>query len=169
VITRWRRRGKDRTAGQAMVEFALVAPILFAVLFGLIDGSRLVFAHNSLAEATREAARLAAVQSSHIAEIPCRVPTCPATTTAFVSNVTARATAMVQDAKLGLIVYVTCTAAGTAPPTGAWTTHNDCASSRAAGGVVSIRVVAQIRPITPVLAIPFPTISMTATSSMTIP
>jgi Flp pilus assembly protein TadG len=152
-----------------MVEFALVAPILFAILFGLIDGSRLVFSNNSLAEGAREAARLAAVQSSHIAEIPCRVPTCPATTTAFVSNVTARATAMVQDAKLGLIVYVTCTAAGTAPPTGAWTTHNDCASSRAAGGVVSIRVVAQIRPITPVLAIPFPTISMTATSSMTIP
>jgi Flp pilus assembly protein TadG len=152
-----------------MVEFALVAPILFAVLFGLTDGARLVFANNSLAEASREAARLAAVQSSHIAEIPCRAPTCPATTAAFVANVTARATAMAQGAEDGIVVYVTCTAAGVTPPTGAWTTHNDCASSRAAGGVVSIRVVVRIRPITPVLAIPFPTISIAANSSMTIP
>ena len=152
-----------------MVEFALVAPILFAVLFGLIDGSRLVFANNSLAEATREAARLAAVQASHIAEIPCRVPTCPATTTAFVANVTARATAMVQDAKPGLVVYVTCTAAGTTPPTGAWTAHNDCASSRSAGGTVSVRVVAQIHPLTPVMAIPFPSITMSSVSTMIIP
>ena len=157
------------TAGQAMVEFALVAPIFFAVLFGIVDGSRLVFSNNSLAEAVRDASRLAAVQASHIAEVPCRVPTCPATTTAFVANVTARATQMVQDVKTGLLVYVTCTAAGAAPPTGAWTTHNDCASGHTAGSVVSVRIVAELRPLTPVLAIPFPTIAVAATSSMTIP
>ncbi len=144
-------------------------PLFFALVFGIVDGSRLVFSNNSLAQAVREAARLAAVQASHVAEVPCLAPTCPATSSVLVDNVTASAMAVVQGAQPGLVVYVTCTQAGATVPSGAWTAHNDCASSNAAGGVVSVRIVEQISPITPILAIPFPLIPMSASSSMTIP
>jgi Flp pilus assembly protein TadG len=55
-----RRRGR-RSRGQAMVEFALVAPIFFVVLFGIIDMGRYVFTLNQLQQTAREAARVGTV------------------------------------------------------------------------------------------------------------
>jgi Flp pilus assembly protein TadG len=57
---------KHRQQGLTTVEFSLVGMVLFMVLFGLIEFGRLMFTWNVLDEATRRAARLAAV--------------CPATT-----------------------------------------------------------------------------------------
>jgi Flp pilus assembly protein TadG len=42
-----------------MVEFALVLPIFMLLLFGIIDGGRVVYANNELAQATRIVARVA--------------------------------------------------------------------------------------------------------------
>jgi Flp pilus assembly protein TadG len=47
--------------GQALVEFALVIPIFLALLFGILDMGRAVWANNVVAHAAREAARHAAV------------------------------------------------------------------------------------------------------------
>jgi len=47
--------------GITTVEFSLVGTVLFIVLFGLIEFGRLMFTWNVLDEATRRAARLAAV------------------------------------------------------------------------------------------------------------
>lgn len=47
--------------GQAMVEFALVAPVFFLLLFAVIEGGRFIFYYESLANATREGARYAIV------------------------------------------------------------------------------------------------------------
>ncbi|MBT8079037.1 MAG: pilus assembly protein [Gammaproteobacteria bacterium] len=47
--------------GTTVVEFAVVAAVFFAVLFGLIDFSRLYFDVAAMDEATRRGARLAAV------------------------------------------------------------------------------------------------------------
>lgn len=47
--------------GQALVEFALVATLFFVLLFGIIDGSRAIYAYNTVANATRVAARVAIV------------------------------------------------------------------------------------------------------------
>lgn len=52
------RRRKDR--GQALVEFALVAPILFLLLFSVIQLGLLFGAQNGLVNGVREAARRAA-------------------------------------------------------------------------------------------------------------
>jgi len=52
---------KNRQRGLTTVEFALVGSVLFVVLFGLIEFGRLMFTWNVLDEATRRAARLAAV------------------------------------------------------------------------------------------------------------
>jgi hypothetical protein len=47
--------------GAAMVEFALIALIFFMVLFGIIEFARAMFTWNTLVEATRRGARVAAV------------------------------------------------------------------------------------------------------------
>jgi Flp pilus assembly protein TadG len=54
MVTSPRRK---RTAGQAMVEFALVVPILFFLLFGVLDGGLLLFVVGSARFASGEAAR----------------------------------------------------------------------------------------------------------------
>jgi Flp pilus assembly protein TadG len=64
-----RRRGRSRTHGQALVEFALVFPLLMLLLFALIDLGRVVYTHNSLAEAAREAARWGSVQARSASDI----------------------------------------------------------------------------------------------------
>ena len=55
------RRGEARASGQAMVEFALVAPIFFLLLFGIIEGGRFIFYYETLSNATREGTRYAIV------------------------------------------------------------------------------------------------------------
>lgn len=47
--------------GQALVEFALIFPILILVLFGLVDLGRGVYAFSTVSNAAREGARVAAV------------------------------------------------------------------------------------------------------------
>lgn len=56
------RRRPGEPAGQAMAEFALVLPIFLLILFGIVDGGRMVFANNHLAEAAREGSRWGSVQ-----------------------------------------------------------------------------------------------------------
>ncbi len=56
-----RKPGKFHQQGLTTVEFSIVGMVLFMVLFGLIEFGRLLFTWNVLDEATRRAARLAAV------------------------------------------------------------------------------------------------------------
>ena len=48
-----------------MVEFALVAPIFFLLLFGIIEGGRFIFFYETLSNATREGARYAIVHGAN--------------------------------------------------------------------------------------------------------
>jgi Flp pilus assembly protein TadG len=50
-----------RARGQALVEFAVVIPVFLALLFGILDFGRVIWANNSLAHAAREGARYAIV------------------------------------------------------------------------------------------------------------
>jgi len=54
----------SRARGQSLVEFAIVVPIFLLLLFGLIDFSRLLFTYISLANGTRELARVAALPTT---------------------------------------------------------------------------------------------------------
>ena len=56
-------RLRHRTRGQALVEFALVAPLLFLVIGGIITLGIGVFYQQQLTNAAREAARYAAIHS----------------------------------------------------------------------------------------------------------
>jgi len=50
-------RALKKESGQDLVEFALIAPILFAVLFGIIEFGVAVWRYNTLANTARETAR----------------------------------------------------------------------------------------------------------------
>jgi Flp pilus assembly protein TadG len=49
-------------SGASMVEFAIIAPILFTFLFGIIDFGRALFQYNNLTNAARIGARFAATR-----------------------------------------------------------------------------------------------------------
>lgn len=53
-----------RQKGMYTVEFAIVGAALFLIVFGAIEVARALFAYNTIAEATRRGARVAAVCSA---------------------------------------------------------------------------------------------------------
>lgn len=53
-----------RRRGQALAEFAIVAPLLFLLIFAIIEFGRFIFAYEVLNNATREGARYAIVHGS---------------------------------------------------------------------------------------------------------
>lgn len=56
------RDNKKRSRGQSLVEFALIAPIFFLIIFGILEGGRLVWTYHTLNNATREGLRYAMVR-----------------------------------------------------------------------------------------------------------
>jgi hypothetical protein len=56
---------RGQRSGQAMVEFALVAPIFFFLIFAIIEGGRFILYYETLNNATREGARYAIVNGSN--------------------------------------------------------------------------------------------------------
>ena len=57
-------RGRERSRGQALVEFALVAPLLFIAILGIIEAGRFIFHYEVMNHATREGARYAIVHGA---------------------------------------------------------------------------------------------------------
>jgi Flp pilus assembly protein TadG len=54
---------RRRDTGQAIAEVALVAPLFFALFFGIVDIARVIWANDILANAAREGARFASVNA----------------------------------------------------------------------------------------------------------
>lgn len=167
-----RRRSRDRGRGQSLVEFALVLPIFMLVLFGLIDGGRLVYMHTVLSQAAREGARVAAVEASWMAKSGsgCGTaggPVCPANVTALRSDVLAGANRMIQPFALLTTgqLQTRCDPSG-GSPTGNWSAST-CASNTT-GNVVSVRVSANFVAITPIISSLLGTVPMSASTTMVI-
>lgn len=57
---------RRRQRGQALVEFAMIAPIFFVLLIAIFDIGRIVWAHNALENAAREGARYAIVHGGSV-------------------------------------------------------------------------------------------------------
>ena len=51
------------------MEFAIVAPLLFMMIFGILEFGRAIMVSNLLADAAREGCRLAAVQGKSTADV----------------------------------------------------------------------------------------------------
>jgi len=67
---RTKRPRPSRSRGQALVEFALVVPFFFLLLFGIIEAGRFIFYYESLSHATREGARYAIVNGANTLGCP---------------------------------------------------------------------------------------------------
>jgi Flp pilus assembly protein TadG len=64
-------RGRQRHAGQGLVEFAIALPIIMLVIFGTIEFGRLMITHTAISSASREAARFgAAVGNDDLGILP---------------------------------------------------------------------------------------------------
>lgn len=85
-----RQQEHDDRGGQALVEFALVLPLFLTLVLGIFDIGRVIWAHNSLENAAREAARYAIVHGDSIGQtcpvgpsgsvystVPSSSPSCP--------------------------------------------------------------------------------------------
>jgi Flp pilus assembly protein TadG len=143
-------RIKKERRGQAMVEFALVAPVFFLLLFAIIEGGRFVFYYEMLNGATREGARYAIIHGSNAADGCPSGP--PATGSTSCDPTAAKVKEAVRKAALGLagtgdfsaldVFY--CPAA--APkPCGADELTN------ARGNPVTVRAAYSYRPVMPLL------------------
>jgi Flp pilus assembly protein TadG len=155
-----------------MVEFALVLPIFLLLLFGLVDGGRLVYHHSVLSQAAREGARLASVEASWIGSTDAGCgstngPTCPASATAMKTDIVTAANRMITpfSSVTSADVFVRCDPSG-GTPTGNWT--GSTCSSNASGNVASVRVTGTFRPITPVISQLVGNVAMSASTSMVI-
>jgi Flp pilus assembly protein TadG len=56
-------RSTRRQRGAAAVEFAIVAPLLFMILLGIVDVGNMLFVYNSMLNAARETSRSVAVSA----------------------------------------------------------------------------------------------------------
>lgn len=158
------RRRREGSAGQSLVEFAFVFPIIALMAFGFIDVGRAVFTYNTLTNAAREASRVAAVNQLDPVSGPWQcAPNRP-----------------VEDVNNPGWTFRGC--ALTAGRT-AGVTHGDISISYAAppgtdlicifgtlnvGCIATVTVVAHYVPITPVAGSVIGPITMTSTSSMPI-
>lgn len=164
----WLRR--PRTPGQSLVEFALVLPVFFLLLFGLIDMGRYVYLNSTLSQAAREGARVGAVEASWMSQSAagCNTaggPVCPANLGALRSDILNGANRMMTP--FGTIatadLYTSCDT--TSAPT--QVTTQTCAN-RNPDNYVTVRVVVVFRPITPVISSLFPSITTQASATMVI-
>jgi Flp pilus assembly protein TadG len=94
-----------------MVEFAVVAPVLFFLIFGIIDFGRAIFYANEVTNGARDGARMAILQTN-----PCNTTVSgPGTCTSSGAGTTVCA-AIEQDASL--IGTWSCSESGVIPSTG---------------------------------------------------
>lgn len=63
---RFRRSSHPEQRSQALIEFALISPVLLLLLFGIVDIGRAVFYYDTIGHAAREGARAAAQASNQL-------------------------------------------------------------------------------------------------------
>jgi hypothetical protein len=76
-----------RDQGQALIEFALIIPVLLMLILGLFDLGRAVVEENTLAFAAREATRYAIVHGSNHPVVADRIPACTSCENATITQV----------------------------------------------------------------------------------
>ena len=156
--------------GQTLVEFAIVIPLFLLVVLGLIDAARLVYMNTTVSQAAREGARVGSVESSYLgsSDPACgRLggPVCPATPTALIADIRTGANRMMNPFGSVTNVYLSCVAKTATPPSGNWTSSS-CATN-SSGSVMSVRVTAQFRPLTPFLS-EYLNLTLSGTATMVI-
>ena len=100
-------RRSRRSEGQALVEFALLIPLLVIIILGIIEFGRIWMTMNVLASAAREGARIAAVTSPDVAQVQAAVD--DVLTAADITGATITTVGPTADNKVTVTVQITYT------------------------------------------------------------
>jgi Flp pilus assembly protein TadG len=158
MTTHRKRPGRQ---AQALVEFALVVPWFFLLLFGIIEAGRFIFYYETLSGAAREGARYAIVNGANTLGCPTG-PAAPGTSACDTAgtNVVAR----VRQTAIGLPSsgiavdrcwwYTTCD----------FVTHGDGDNAR--GATITVKATYTYSTLVPL--VPLPPITVTAESTLVI-
>jgi len=150
------RRSQTNFRGQALAEFALVAPIFFMLLFGIIEAGRFMFYYEVLNNATREGARYAIVNGANSREVnPCPTGPAPPGDTGCFDTTGEQVKARVREAAFGVLGP-----AVTVTPV--W--HDPANSSR--GSTVTVTASYTYSSLVPI--VPLPPITIETESSLVI-
>jgi Flp pilus assembly protein TadG len=144
-------RKRRRTRGQALVEFALVAPIFFFIILATIEAGRLMYHYAMLNHATREGARYAIIHGANSSD-----PTGPPA-----DGSGADVKQAVRDASLGLVGTLDVLAPVYSP---IGSECGDGGGTNDRGSSVVVAVTFSYPPILPV----FPPISLSAESCLVV-
>ena len=169
-MRRWKRAAeperssrRQRSRGQALVEFAFVFPLIMFLAFAFLDVGRAVFEYNTLTNAARSAARVAVVNQIDPAAGPWNCQANKPVESVVSPNWTFRGCAMTAGAALG--VTSADVTVSYAPPPGV---SLECSSRLHVGCLVTVTVTNVYTPITPVAGSIIGPIPMSATSEMPI-
>jgi len=152
---------RSQPRGQALVEFALVFPLIVLMLFGIFDLGRAVYAYNTIGNAARVGARVAAVNQIQTSP-DCNEsrPVEDQSNPHWSIKTCAAASAVSLGVQTGDV-----TVSYSAPPSTALTCPQDTPK---VGCVASVTVTYTYQPMTPVISSLFSTISMASTSQVPI-
>jgi Flp pilus assembly protein TadG len=128
--------------GQAIAEFAIVIPMLFLLIVGLIDVGRMVYINNAIAQGAREGARFGAVQGR--------------------SSTSAGLISVADEVKGRMTAVPNPTASVTCDRMIMTTT--DCG----AGDVINVRVDTSVSPMTPIIGDLIGPLSFSAVARITV-
>ena len=179
-------RHRERSLGQGLVEFGLVLPIFLAMLIGMVDIGRAVWANNAVANAAREAARFASVHGGSCEDLTSTGCTsayyCPVGPAVSTAAVPAAGTSCPNPSPSKQSIYDTASSYMIAGGTGSSvtacyfnpTTTTSCtgntdgaSANNARGMAVTVTVTSQVPMIIPSLA-GVGTINVSGTSTMLI-
>jgi Flp pilus assembly protein TadG len=154
------RRRRER--GQGLVEFALVFPLIILLLMGIFDLGRAIYAYNTVANAARQGARVAAVNQLDVSgstscneDMPVEDQATP--------HWTIKACAASSAISLG-IPTTDVTVSYSVPPG----TTLTCVSPLNVGCIANVTVTYSWRAITPIIGNLVGPITMTSTSQIPI-
>lgn len=157
----FRTRNRHRSRGQALVEFAFVAPIFLLILYSIIEFGRFVYTVQILNNAAREGARYAIVHGSQ--SLNPSGPPEGGTTSFDIPGDNVKQ--VVRDFAIGVVgsaitfpVTADCVNGETSGP--CWTPNN------ARGSTVTVTVRAPFVPLIPI--VPLPTITIDGASTLVI-
>ena len=160
-------RGMRRDGhGQGLVEFALVFPVIVLILFGVFDFGRAIYAYNTIANAARQGARVAAVNQVVTANTRCNedMPV------EDPSNPDWSVLACAASSAVSLGVQTSDVVVAYAPPAStpklACPSPPSITSQVSVGCIVSVTVTYKWTPNTPVIGNILGPITLTSTSTM---
>jgi TadE-like protein len=151
----------NQRRGQALAEFALVFPIIALVAFAFVDIGRAVFGYNTLTNAAREAARVAAVNQIDPVAAPWSCLANKPVESVASPSWTFRGCAMSAGKTIG-VTSGDVSISYAAPPG----VVLSCSPTIHVGCIATVTVISQYVPITPVAGSLIGPITMSATSSM---